>query len=365
MREFALPAALRACVAQMAVYRERIAAGQQVHKRVLPDGAVHLVFNFGDAPTADGTAGPQVAAVGASATPVVLALQGELHGVSLTLRPGAAMALLGVPAGEIRGAAVPLDELWRGEASRLLEQMAAAPGDAQRVALLQAALLRRLREHEAALHGRVLQAVRLIRSHAGRLSPQEVAQKLEIGERRLQQLFQSHVGLTPRAFGRLARLDEELTIYRCHAGGASQRFRTAMGESAAKVLAERYAPVLGDEAAEAAGLVVAHLMAREPVPDAAALDRLFGFVERLHRDFLAATDPDPAARKRIEREYSRLWWQVTRTALRTHPIGLWDAMAARPKGLRVRPQADMLVSPLVGRARALGRSFGGLARAGS
>jgi AraC-like DNA-binding protein len=217
MREFALPAALRACVAQMAVYRERIPLGQQVQERVLPDGAVHLVFNFGDAPTADGTAGPQVAAVGASATPVVLALQGELHGLSLTLRPGAAMALLGVPASEIRGAAVPLDELWRGEASRLLEQMAEAPDDAQRVALLQAALLRRLREHEAALHGGVQQAVRLIHSHAGRLAPHEVARALEMGERRLQQLFQSHVGLTPRAFGRLARLHACLRALRSQA----------------------------------------------------------------------------------------------------------------------------------------------------
>jgi AraC-like DNA-binding protein len=217
MREFAPPPALRGLVAQMAVYRERIPAGQQLRERVLPDGAVHLVFNLGDLPSANGAVGPQVAAVGASAAPVVLGLQGELHGVSLTLRPGAAAALLGVPAGEIREAAVPLDELWRGEAARLLEQMAAARGDAQRVALLQAALLRRLRQHGAAPHGRVLQAIRLIAAHGGRLSPPELARRLGLGERRLQQLFQSHVGLTPRAFGRLARLHACLRALRSQA----------------------------------------------------------------------------------------------------------------------------------------------------
>ncbi|MFZ5542704.1 MAG: helix-turn-helix domain-containing protein [Pseudomonadota bacterium] len=206
MRAFEVAPALRGHVASIALYREHIPPGHEVIERVLPDGAVHLVFNLGDAPSANGAPGLALEAVGASSAPAVLRLRGRLEGLSLTLRPGAAAALLGLPAGEISHAAVPLDALWRGEAARLLEQMAAARDDDARAALLQAALQRRLQQADATAHLAAMQAARLIAASAGRRPLREVAQAIGVGERRLQQLFHAHVGLSPRAYGRLARL---------------------------------------------------------------------------------------------------------------------------------------------------------------
>jgi AraC-like DNA-binding protein len=201
MREFAVRAPLRDHVSHIATCREVIAAGRELVERVLPDGAVHLIFHLGDAP-----GGSRCVAAGAAAGPTLVRLRGRVEGVSVTLRPGAAAALLGVPAGEITGSAVPLDTLWRGESRDLIEQMAEAPGDAARVALLQAALQRRLRDSDPTLLRQAMHAARLIAQSGGRHALREVAEAIGVGERRLQQIFHAQVGLSPRAWSRLARL---------------------------------------------------------------------------------------------------------------------------------------------------------------
>lgn len=209
LRAFAVRAALQAHVSHILLYRETFAQGHEVRERVLPDGAVRLVFNLGNAPSAGEGAGQPVEAIGASAAPVVVRMRQEVEGLSVTLRPGAAAALLGVPAGEIAGQAVHLDALWQGDAGRLLSRMAEAPDDAARAALLQAALAQRLRDsgdERGRVHATATHAARLISASGGRQPLREVAAAVGVGERRLQQLFEAHVGLSPRTWARLARL---------------------------------------------------------------------------------------------------------------------------------------------------------------
>lgn len=214
LRAVPVSAALQAHVSHILLYRETFAAGHEVHERVLPDGAVRLVFNLGDAPSAGDGAGLPVEAIGASAAPVVVRMRDKVEGVSVTLRPGAAAALLGLPAGEIAGQAVNLDELWQGGAAELLERMAAAPDDAARATLLQSALERRLRDGSGTVHAAAMHAARLIAESGGRRPLREVAAAVGVGERRLQQLFHAHVGLSPRAWARLARLHDCLRALR-------------------------------------------------------------------------------------------------------------------------------------------------------
>jgi len=206
LRAFPVSAALRPHVAHILCYREALPEGRELLERVLPDGAVRLVFNLGDAPSAGAGEGQPVEAIGASAAPALVRLRGRVEGLSVTLRPGAAAALLGMPAGEIAGTAVHLDQLWRGEGAVLRERMAEAPDDAARVALLDTALRQRLGASDVAAHPAAMRAAQLIAASGGRLSLREVAAAVGVGERRLQQLFQQQVGLSPRAWSRLARL---------------------------------------------------------------------------------------------------------------------------------------------------------------
>lgn len=216
LRAFPVSAPLRGHVSQVLAYRETLPAGETVTERVLPDGAVRLMFDFADSPAG----GPAVRVAGASTSPTVLQLSGRMEGLSVALQPGAAAALLGLPAGEIEGQALPLQALWGTEVSTLAAQMAEAGSDAARAALLMAALQRRL-ARDASLHQqRAHHAARLVAGAQGRLSLRQAAAAVNVGERRLQQLFFEHVGLSFRAWARLSRLHACLRLIRQQAAPA-------------------------------------------------------------------------------------------------------------------------------------------------
>jgi len=209
LRAFAVPASLRGHVSHILLYRESFSPGAEVMERVLPDGALRLIFNLGDAPVVSGAADPAAQVIGASAVPAIVRMRGRMHGISVTLRPGAAVDLLGTPAGELERSAVALDALWRGDCAALLERMAAQRNDAARVALLGNALQRRLAGNSAksATHAATAtHAAQLIAAGNGQRPLREIAAMAGVGERRLQQLFHLHVGMSPRTASRLARM---------------------------------------------------------------------------------------------------------------------------------------------------------------
>jgi methylphosphotriester-DNA--protein-cysteine methyltransferase len=132
----------------------------------------------------------------------------------VALQPGAAATVLGLPAGEIEGQALPLQALWGTEVSTLAAQMAEAGSDAARAALLMAALQRRLATNASLHQPRAHHAARLVAAAQGRLSLRQAAAAVNVGERRLQQLFFEHVGLSFRAWARLSRLHACLRLIR-------------------------------------------------------------------------------------------------------------------------------------------------------
>jgi methylphosphotriester-DNA--protein-cysteine methyltransferase len=121
-------------------------------------------------------------------------------------RPGAVAALLGMPAGEITNSVVALDELWGPAATSLIAQLQAARSDEARVAIVQAALHQRLQAGREPGVSPAAHAAQLIATSGGQQALRDVAAALGVGERRLQQLFHAEVGLSPRSWGRLARL---------------------------------------------------------------------------------------------------------------------------------------------------------------
>ncbi len=155
-----------------------------------------------------------------------------------------------------------------------------------------------------------------------------------------------------RAFGKIARIDTPLLVYRCHAQGASKRFEDAMCASATRVLAERYRAIFGDRAEEYAALVGRHLMHGEVVPDLATLRKVVGIMALLHSHFLDHHAPDAASRVIIDREYTRLWWMLVRPALRWGVVQVRDVPALRPSDISLSlRQPDWLLSSLVGNVR--------------
>ncbi|AYQ26601.1 MULTISPECIES: AraC family transcriptional regulator [unclassified Polaromonas] len=220
LKSFPVAGSMRGHVSQILSYRETLPQGQTLTERVLPDGAVRLMFDFAEVPSAGASAGPAMRVAGASAAPTVLQLGGRLEGVSLALRPGAAAAVLGMPAGAIENSAVSLDALWGQDACALIEQMASTQDDAARVALLTAALQRRISGEATLNQQRASHAAHLVSHAAGRLPLRQVAEAVNVGERRLQQLFFEHIGMSFRAWARLSRLHTCLRLIRRQQGPA-------------------------------------------------------------------------------------------------------------------------------------------------
>ncbi|WNO54807.1 glycosyltransferase family 2 protein [Stakelama saccharophila] len=158
-----------------------------------------------------------------------------------------------------------------------------------------------------------------------------------------------------RSFGRIAEIDLPLVCYRSHAGGLSKRFAGRMLETASMVLAEAQDRLFGRHDADAIGLFIRHLMAREPVRDAATLERLFTAVAALRRQFFAAKALDDAARMAVDHDISQLWWRTCREAVRSGAMPLRRALAT-PAGrdaVRHARPGDLLMSEVIGRIRAV------------
>jgi hypothetical protein len=116
LRAHEVQAPLRPWLSNILSYRESFEPGQEVVERVVPDGAVRLILDLGDEPA--------LRVLGPSATPARVSLRGHVDGLALTLHAGAAEALLGVPAGEIAGAVVPMQALWPVDGEPLLNRLA-------------------------------------------------------------------------------------------------------------------------------------------------------------------------------------------------------------------------------------------------
>jgi AraC-like DNA-binding protein len=86
--------------------------------------------------------------------------------------------------------------------------------DVARIDVLQSELARRLRRDTPAVHRTATYGLRLLIEAAGQVSVRDVASAVGIGERRLQQLFNTHIGLSPSAWRRLARLHGCLRVLR-------------------------------------------------------------------------------------------------------------------------------------------------------
>jgi AraC-like DNA-binding protein len=195
-----VPPDLRGVVGQALSYREDLPIESVVWERVLPDGAVRIVVDLSQPAIL-----PRIAVVGPRTSAELVRLSGRMDGLSLTLAPAAARAVLGVPVGEIADRTLPLSALWGAPAEVLGEQLQGTSHGRDRGELFWASLRTRLARRGDRAPPALLHAV----AGAARRAPgrvQDIAAALGLGERRLQQLCRDHLGLSPRSIGRLHRL---------------------------------------------------------------------------------------------------------------------------------------------------------------
>jgi AraC-like DNA-binding protein len=181
-------------------------------QRVVPDGCVDLIW-----------LGPrELVVAGADTGPRHVELPAGARLSGIRLRPGAAGAVLGLPAAAVRDAQLSLASIW-GESGLELEDAIDDAEPARRLQLLAAAVARRRAEPDPL----VLAAARKLAVASVRVAT--VADELGVSERQLHRRTLAAVGYGPKMLARVARLrrlvsrsEERLVARALAAGYASQ-----------------------------------------------------------------------------------------------------------------------------------------------
>ena len=188
-------------------------------RRELPHPEGVLIFNLGEDISITGGDRRQIGLrsgqaflAGVHLRPALSHSQGAQSGVQVELPLSALRRLFGVPMNRLVDQVLPLEELLGAEAHSLGQRLCDAPGVEARIAVLDAAFIRRLTA-AAPLDRRVTGAIHLLR-HRFDLDIAEIGFQVGWSRKHLADRIQDAVGVGPRTFRRLLRfqrLTGELT----------------------------------------------------------------------------------------------------------------------------------------------------------
>ena len=195
--------------------------GQTVSIMVLPAVSPVLCFHFRGPISSQACANSGhhlQTATGVQTRAVKLRPGGPIGAVVVHLKPEAACQLLGGGMHEFTDAYIAIgDILSATEVSLLEEMLAEAPGPAERIARVQAFLLRHLSTRSP--DPVVQQAVHWLR-HDPTLPVARLASRLELHERQFLRRFGAAIGAGPKQFANVARIGKAIAARRCGVGWA-------------------------------------------------------------------------------------------------------------------------------------------------
>jgi AraC-like DNA-binding protein len=200
--EFEPVPALRGIVHRAADFHERAAPLRRLES---PLAGVVLIVSLGPDMEIDGRATGSFVA-GVWDRPTVTGHNGEQAGYQLYLDLIGARRLLGVPGCELANRLIPLDDVLGSFAVELNERLAEAPDAIQRNAIAQRLLSARMSDRPAAMP-EIDYALERLRATRGAASIATLAMEVGWSRRHLAARFREAVGLSPKALGRLIRVE--------------------------------------------------------------------------------------------------------------------------------------------------------------
>lgn len=178
---------------------------------ILPDGRMELVFHYRGsfcrhADEREPVRQPDALLVGQMIEPAVLAPDGAVGVAAIRLKPAAARTLLGFALSEVSGRFVDLALIFPS-ANQLIERLSEAATDSARIALLESWLIDRgCPSPKIQVQG----AVGTILATGGRAPVSILAAQAGTSVRQMERQFHADVGLTPKTFARIIRLQAAL-----------------------------------------------------------------------------------------------------------------------------------------------------------
>ncbi len=201
--------------------------GSSYRSRALPRGAVTIVFDVGqrqrlDFYTADGRTRltvPPAVVTGPHRASYITDIAADEPAIAVHFRPGGAFPFLGVPLGDVEDLAVGLEDIWGDGGREVHERLIAAQSVAARFGILERFLLSRARLAVRRDSG-VAVALAAIEANPS-VQMAEVRSLAGLSTKRMIALFRAEVGLAPKTYARVRRLQAALRhLGSATAGGA-------------------------------------------------------------------------------------------------------------------------------------------------
>src|SRR5262245_26689636 len=202
----------------------------------LPSGTAELVINLhqnhicvcSDVSDVRGQTFGGAVVSGAQSRYMVLPAADEISVVGVHFRPGGAAPFLGVPLSELCDRRVNLEDIWGSQARDLREQLLHAKSCMSALAILERALVSRLRQG-ASYHPAVAFALRRFFAAPTVARVREAAEATGYSAKRFIRLFTDAVGLSPKRFCRILRLQAVINQLACGARVEWAEFAAANG----------------------------------------------------------------------------------------------------------------------------------------
>ncbi len=193
------------------ICHETLPADDRLVEAVIPTGRTMLAFNLGDAFTLERDARQAMLrepshVVGPDLGRARMGMGRRVELLGVMFRTGCATPFLGVPAGEVAGRFVALDDLWGRDGRRIDEQVQEGGTTAQRIARIEAELVRRLRR-AADPDLRFASLADLVARHGGAIRVEALCAASGLTRQHLARKFRDLVGVTPKQLCRLERFD--------------------------------------------------------------------------------------------------------------------------------------------------------------
>lgn len=172
-----------------------------------PTGGFGMVFNLGGALHLDAQAITQpIFLDGANTVSRKMGFSGRVEVLGVRFREGGAYPFLGMPLSELRNEIAFLDAVKSSGLAELQARLQETAAPSDRITLLEEWLLGRLLLGKER-HAIIPASLTLLRRAHGQLLVPDLADKLAVSQRHLERLYQSQVGMSPKQYALLQRVE--------------------------------------------------------------------------------------------------------------------------------------------------------------
>lgn len=194
-----------------------------------PRGGFGMVFNFGDPLRWEAQAiAEPIFLDGANTLSRRLGFLGRVELMGVRFHEGGAYPFLGVPLNELRNKTTLLDALAGPDLLRLQARLYEAKSLPARIDLLENWLIGRLalgKERDALIPA----SLALLRERAGQGPMPALAHDLAVSQRHLERLYQSQVGMSPKQYAQLLRVETARQALKQLNGQTTTRLAAELG----------------------------------------------------------------------------------------------------------------------------------------